>query len=468
MAEATAARDRADLNARRVGALQAMAVQVSGAATTAQIVEVGLDRGMEALRADGAVMYRLEPSTSSLAVVSWRGGGAGESAPVDHLPLDVAHPVTDAARLGDPVFIEHPEALARRYPPDGGPPGQPAVAAIAVVPLEVEDGRTGALAFTWDRPHELPPDRQAFIAAMGRLVSGAMERARLLEGERAARERLDLLAEAGRVLATSLDYETTLRRLAGLALPLLGDVGIVDVLEGEGVRRLVTTSSPELARPAAVIEAHPLDLAQSGPMASVLRGGNPGVFEIDDTAIDAASRSPEHAAALRSLGARWALVTPLRVLNRSTGVVAFLRREDRPYEPGEVEFATELGNRAGRALENARLHTQVERLAARELGRAAELEAVIASIGEGIVVADPAGAIAFLNAAATRLLGGPVATLDDLLGRLLDANGDRPTALAPDPTEYRLAGRPTAWVELAAYPVAGDQSTRSTVVVCRT
>jgi signal transduction histidine kinase len=83
-------------------------------------------------------------------------------------------------------------------------------------------------------------------------------------------------------------------------------------------------------------------------------------------------------------------------------------------------------------------------------------------------VTDPEGAIASSNAAAIRLLGGPVATLDQLLARLLDPDGDRPRALAPDPSEYRLAGRPTAWVEVAAYPVAGSGEQRvSTVVVCR-
>ncbi|OGO59500.1 MAG: hypothetical protein A2V85_09170 [Chloroflexi bacterium RBG_16_72_14] len=470
MAEATGARDRADLNARRLAALQAMATQFARAATTAQIVDVGLDQGLNSLRADGAAVYRLGSDGESIVAVAWRGYGDEVMADVRRLSLDLPTAVTDVAARGEPVFLEDTAAYTAAF----GPPGVSraaivAPAAIAVVPLELEDRRFGVLAFTWADAHELPADRQAFIAAIARLMAGALERARLYDAERAAHERLNAIAEAGRVLSLSLDYEATLRRLAGLALPLIGDIGIVDVVETGGIRRLVTTSRPELAAAASVIEAHPLDPKGDGPMATVLRSGKPAVFRVDEAAIKAAARSPEHADALARLEARWALVTPLNVLNRTTGVVAFLRHADMPYEADDIELATELGDRAGRALENARLHTRVEQLAANERSRAGELEAVVASIGEGILVTDPHGAIVSSNAAAIRLLGGPVATLDELLARLLDPEGARPRALAADPSEYRLAGRPTAWAEVAAYPVAGsgEHQAGSTVVVCR-
>ena len=469
MAEATSARDLADLNTRRLLALQAMAAQFAGAATSAQIVDAGLDQGLAALRADGGAVYRLEPGSDTLVAVAWRGYRDEAMAGLRRVSLDTPMAITDVARRGEPVFIEDSGAYEGAYGSSdawgaiGAPP------AIAVVPLEMEDRRFGVIGFAWNEAHELPADRQAFIAALARLMEGALERARLYDAERAARERLNVLVEAGRVLSQSLDYETTLRRLAGLALPLIGDIGIVDVFEEGRVRRLVATARPELMDDTAVIEAHPLDPTGTSPMASVLRSGAPAVIRMDDEAIRSAARSDTHAQALARLEARWALITPLRVLNRTTGVMAFMRKADVPYEANDIEFATELGDRAGRALENARLHTQVEHLAVGERRRAGELEAVVASIGEGILVTHPGGAIASSNAAATRLLGGPVATLDDLLARLLDSEGVQPRSLAREPSEYRLAGRPTAWVEVAAYPVAGpaDQEAGSAVVVCR-
>jgi hypothetical protein len=52
------------------------------------------------------------------------------------------------------------------------------------------------------------------------------------------------LAEASRLLAGSLDYETTLRTVAGLALPGLGAWCIVDLVEPDGsMRRLAIVGS---------------------------------------------------------------------------------------------------------------------------------------------------------------------------------------------------------------------------------
>jgi signal transduction histidine kinase len=267
----------------------------------------------------------------------------------------------------------------------------------------------------------------------------------------------------------TLDYEVTLRRLAGLALPLLGDVGIVDVVDGSGIRRQVTTHDEALAAAASVIEAHPLDPGGTSPIAEVLRTGSAGVFRVDEETVAAASRGPDHAAALASVGAHWALVTPLRSLGRVLGALAFLRLEDRPYDDDEVALAEELGDRAGRALENARLHGEVGRLATRERRRAAELEAVVGAIGEGILVADADGTIRSSNAAAVRLLGGPVTGVDELLDRLRDTTGRRPDDLPESPVELSLAARSTAWVEITSYPVVSPRATvvPSSVIVCR-
>jgi signal transduction histidine kinase len=146
-----------------------------------------------------------------------------------------------------------------------------------------------------------------------------------------------------------------------------------------------------------------------------------------------------------------------------------LRRENRRYDANEVSLATDLGDRAGRALENARLHGEVALLAEKQQRHAAELEAVIASIGEGIVVASPDGSVRSSNAAAVRLLGGAVGRLDHVLDRLLDADDHRPAVLPTSPTEYRIRNRPTAWVEVTAYPVGGARgiAAEPTVIVCR-
>src|SRR5215211_6602024 len=98
---------------------------------------------------------------------------------------------------------------------------------------------------------------------MPRHLGGTLERedtscepADLLR-ERAASEaaarRFAFLAEASVALATSLDYETTLQRVARLALPEMADWCVVDTLE-DGAIRLLAVAHVEPAREALVHE----------------------------------------------------------------------------------------------------------------------------------------------------------------------------------------------------------------------
>jgi K+-sensing histidine kinase KdpD len=60
-----------------------------------------------------------------------------------------------------------------------------------------------------------------------------------------AASRSDFLAEASRLLASSLDYETTLSTVAGMALPELGAWCIVDVVEPDGSMRRLSVVHPD-------------------------------------------------------------------------------------------------------------------------------------------------------------------------------------------------------------------------------
>src|SRR5687768_12520945 len=52
--------------------------------------------------------------------------------------------------------------------------------------------------------------------------------------------RLAFLAAAGEVLASSLDFHQTLQKVARLAIPVLGDLCIVDVVEDGQLRQVAT------------------------------------------------------------------------------------------------------------------------------------------------------------------------------------------------------------------------------------
>src|SRR5205823_507212 len=73
-------------------------------------------------------------------------------------------------------------------------------------------------------------------------LAHAIERARLFEAERRRREQLDFVVEASEVLASSLDVDRTLERLAFLAVPRVADWCGIDLATDDGGLRSVAVA----------------------------------------------------------------------------------------------------------------------------------------------------------------------------------------------------------------------------------
>ena len=123
--------------------------------------------------------------------------------------------------------------------------------------------------------------------------------------------------------------------------------------------------------------------------------------------------------------------------------------------------------------ERIEVQVRLQRLAQAEHARAAELNAVIRTMGEGVIVCAPDGRISLANPAAERLFPEIASqTYQEILGRLHDPGGLAPRlGSRTGPVELPFAADPDQWVELATYPVtvgiglatAGDE----TIVVLR-
>ena len=175
----------------------------------------------------------------------------------------------------------------------------------------------------------------------------------------AAEQRVAFLAEASTRLASSLDYELTLRNVAELAVPTLADACIVDVLTEEGdVHRVAATrvdavAEGELAsRWSTSIESEPFVMALR-TSESVLYQDLSDLRELLDS---------DRLEALRSLGVHSMMVAPLAGRGRVLGAITCFGFEHRtPYTPIEQALAEELGRRCGMAIDNARLHAEAQR-----------------------------------------------------------------------------------------------------------
>ena len=230
-----------------------------------------------------------------------------------------------------------------------------------------------------------PDGAVRWVSVRGQLLRDAEGRAERLTGictdvtdERRAAEETRLLAEAGAVLASSLDYERTLAAVARLAVPLLADYCIVDLLDpADGAVRRVATAHADPARDPLLAEVRRFapTLDSEGLVPRTLRSGQPQLASpIVHLVADASAEDrPEHLALLQRLAPKAALCVPLVARSVTLGSMLLVSAgSGRRYGPADLPVATELARRAATAVDNARLHQ--EALAARAASEQQALE----------------------------------------------------------------------------------------------
>jgi PAS domain S-box-containing protein len=181
------------------------------------------------------------------------------------------------------------------------------------------------------------------------------------------------LAQAGNMLASSLDYEATLKQVAQLAVRQLGGSPLADWCsvhirdENGGVTVLalehIDPSKVDLALE--LWKRYPEDPKAQQGVPEVIRTGRSEIYpDISDDMIVAAARDDEHLAILRGLGLRSAMVVPLSAGGRTLGALTFVSAESgRRYTPEDLAFAEDLARRAGLAVENAQLFAAKKEMA---------------------------------------------------------------------------------------------------------
>ncbi len=199
---------------------------------------------------------------------------------------------------------------------------------------------------------------------IGRATENARLQVRLAEEDRqrsVTRER-EVLSRLGRDFGSSLDRDATLRAVAMGAAPILGGATVVFTVD-EVERRLVPSAA---AGPDGDLVAAWQTFATERPA----RLGEGLIGAVGATAAprqarfdDAATGDPD---GMRALGLDWLLAAPILAGGRLHGVLATGSRSDRPFDEGMMRMAEAVADRAGPALQNAQLWSDLEERMARE------------------------------------------------------------------------------------------------------
>jgi GAF domain-containing protein len=176
------------------------------------------------------------------------------------------------------------------------------------------------------------------------------------------------MAQASRVLASSMDYGETLRRVARLAVPQIADWCAVDLLGEHGEIERVAVHH---ADPRKVALAEQLDRAyrpspdEPSGVPEVIRTGESRILtDIPQDALVAYARDEEHLELLLAVGATSVVIVPMVGATRAIGAITLVSSgPSRRLGSTDVALAERLGRRAGTAVENARLYTERARIA---------------------------------------------------------------------------------------------------------
>ncbi|WP_337060235.1 SpoIIE family protein phosphatase [Kineococcus sp. G2] len=187
-----------------------------------------------------------------------------------------------------------------------------------------------------------------------------------LAAAEAANLRLTLLADVSRSLASAATgLSEALGAIARRVVPVLADWAAVDLLDerdGHPRRVALVHRDPDVDpdRLARLGQLPPLVAEARDPLAQVLRGAP--LQHVQDVAVlqddheGAGDAWTGRTAVVRALGAVEAIVAPLRARGRVLGALTLVRTDPgRPFQPEDVAFAADLGERAATAVDTTRL-----------------------------------------------------------------------------------------------------------------
>lgn len=191
---------------------------------------------------------------------------------------------------------------------------------------------------------------------LGRAIHYAIERQRLEDAQR-------FLARASRILAGSLDFETTLQRIAELAIPVLADRCLIDLTDGAGLHQAAAAAlhSSQVEALRAFRRDFPIRLDDArSPIARAVASQSPQVLaDLSPEVLADTTSGGDHVVAGARLVIRSAMIAPLVVRERVLGAITFLSVESRRvYESADYDLALNLAQRAALAIDNAQLYQQ--------------------------------------------------------------------------------------------------------------
>jgi GAF domain-containing protein len=356
-------------NLERSQHLHHLSSALAAATTSDDVAREAIAGGRRALGAQSAACRVLVPGERALSCLAASGNPALLSqgpVPLEHTPSGSTFTSgrTIVTTLSAPVDVDAPMS------PEVVPEAMVALGEPVTIVTEAlvgSAGPLGVLALALVASPEPSEPELRFLSTLAGLTAQALERAQLFEQERQARrdaesgrERLSLLSDVTKLLSSSLNPTTVMRRTMNLVVGRLSDACVVHVPGESGLQRLDVQGSGAFTSPAAqrLIGPDTVSFDADAPAAVAYRTGRTQLVPIAATATE--DDGPVDATAL---------AVPFAASGEVIGVMTFFDGPGRRFEPDDISLAAEVASRTGVALSNA-TRFQREHVVAEVLQRA--------------------------------------------------------------------------------------------------
>ncbi|HKY65207.1 MAG TPA: SpoIIE family protein phosphatase [Acidimicrobiales bacterium] len=326
-----------------------------------EIVRAMLDEGVELLGGSTATVYVLADAGDELVIAGSTGLPAGVlDERFGRIPLTSPLPVAEVVRTGESVVVASEAERRERYP-DLDSLRLTFDPAFVVVPMNDAGGRPfGSMAVGFAGRRATGVHDRALLDKVAAQCALALDRARLAVSAERAQEQLGFLDALSGALSSSLQLDTALGRLAGMAVPRIADWCVVRLTPSPGNPHPLVGAAhvdpgqvPQLER---LVQRIPHDAARVGELGEALAAGRPHIrgAKAADLLAPLFDHPGDHVA-MAAVGVDALAVFPLQARGRLLGIIAFGNRPGRPFADADVELATAVASRAGVIVDNARL-----------------------------------------------------------------------------------------------------------------